>query len=270
MDASTLGDFELASAVEAVGPGRFRAALPEGWRQGRGAFGGLVLGTMARALIASDAEPERPLRALSGEILAPVTTSPLELRLTQLRRGSAVSTWEAVLTQEGEVRARATGIFGKERAYREAWAPEPPRFERPWREVPVAPIVPPLAPEFGQYLEFRPTGLLPFSGAREATAEGWVRFHRPLRHLGPPELTALLDAHWPAALAREAGPRPAATIAFTAQYYQPQQELALAAPVYHRARAAAAQHGYVLELRELWSEQGELLGTNQQTFVIIK
>ena len=42
------------------------------------------------------------------------------------------------------------------------------------------------------------------------------------------------------------------------------------AAVFHRAEAVAAQDGYSVELRELWSEDGELLTLNQQTIATIK
>ena len=37
-------DLAQASAVEALGAGRFHGVVPDGWQQGRGAFGGLALG----------------------------------------------------------------------------------------------------------------------------------------------------------------------------------------------------------------------------------
>lgn len=37
-------DFERASAVRPISPAAFQAEVPDGWQQGRGAFGGLVFG----------------------------------------------------------------------------------------------------------------------------------------------------------------------------------------------------------------------------------
>ena len=36
-------DFNQATTAGSVGPGKFRATIPEGWQQGRGAFGGLTV-----------------------------------------------------------------------------------------------------------------------------------------------------------------------------------------------------------------------------------
>ncbi len=46
----TSAEFGVASAVEPIRDGHFRATIPDGWQQGRGAFGGLVLGTLLRAI----------------------------------------------------------------------------------------------------------------------------------------------------------------------------------------------------------------------------
>ena len=41
----------------------------------------------------------------------------------------------------------------------------------------------------------------PFTGAKEAVAQGWVRARHPLPALGAAEVVALADVWWPSALA---------------------------------------------------------------------
>ena len=65
-------DLAQASAVEALGAGRFHGVVPDGWQQGRGAFGGLVLAALARAVEMSEPEKDRTLRSFNGEIAGPV------------------------------------------------------------------------------------------------------------------------------------------------------------------------------------------------------
>jgi hypothetical protein len=60
--------FEIASAVEAVEPARFRAVVPDGWQQGRGAYGGLVLATLLRAIDEAEPDPRRAVRTLLGDL----------------------------------------------------------------------------------------------------------------------------------------------------------------------------------------------------------
>src|SRR5262249_59435411 len=87
---------------------RFSFDVANGWQQGRGAFGGLVLGAMARALEQQLARPEWPLRALNAEIFAPVVAAPAAIDVEALRIGSGVATLSARLTPDGGIRAPAT------------------------------------------------------------------------------------------------------------------------------------------------------------------
>ncbi len=246
---------------------RFDYAVPEGFRQGRGAFGGLVVAALARAAEQVEAAPERPLRSVQSALLAPVAAGPSRIELSPLRIGSGVSTYLALLRQEGEVRAQATLVYGRRRVEDPGWAPQPPDMGRP-AEVGVLSVGPPFGPEFGQHFEFRPTGPLPFSQG-PAESAGWVEARPALERLTAPDVLALLDTWWPAALVRESRPRPMATLAYTAQLLMDPGAVSQG-PLYFRARADVQVEGFSVELRELWTPQGQLVGLNQQTFVTIR
>lgn len=117
--------------------------------------------------------------------------------------------------------------------------------------------------------EFRPTGRYPFTGGDRSEAAGWVRLVKSVA-LGAPEIVGLMDAFWPATFARELSPRPMATVAFTLELLADPTTLDPTAPLFYRASAPSMRQGFVVELRELWTPQGELVALNQQTFVIIK
>ena len=68
----------------------------------------------------------------------------------------------------------------------------------------------------------------------------------------------------------ESAPRPGGTVSFTAEVFPPQRPLDKARPFYHSARAHSAGDGFILEHRDLWSEDGQLLVHNPQTFALIK
>ncbi len=267
----TTDDLTLATTPSRHSPTRFQLDVPDGWHQGRGAFGGLVLGALTRAITACEGDAARTLRSLSGEIVGPVLVGPANIEVVTLRSGSGVSTYSATLTQKGETLARATGVLGRTRVRdRDAFPKAPDDVARGWRDVPIAPVGPPAAPEFIRNMEIRSDGPFPFSGSPEAAAKGWVRPKKALTALGPAEIVALADAWWPAGLAREAAPRPVATIAFTLQLLAPRTPVDPASPLYHRAHTVAALDGYVVEHRELYTELGELIALNQQTLVWIK
>ena len=195
---------------------------------------------------------------------------PATLTVKSLRRGNAVSTWEAWLTQGTEVLARASAILGRaRRTDRDGTELTPPPTAPPWTTLDPLPIGPPMGPHFARMYEFRSTGPYPFSAGDRSEAAGWVRLRRPVP-LGAPEILGLLDSFWPASFARESAPRPMATIAFTAELLADPALLSATEPLFYRAAAVAAHQGYLVELRELWTAQGELIALNQQTFVIIK
>jgi len=248
---------------------RFSGAVREGWRQGRGAFGGLILGLLTRAL-ETCAGPDRPLRSLTGALCGPTLAGPVEILVELLRAGSGMTTAAARLVQGGEVQAHAVGVLGRARDGAFDGARIAPPRPPPWRDVEPLPAAPANAAEFAQFFELRNTGPRAFGGGSEAVAEGWVR-PRGQRAIGTPWLVACADAWWPALFALERAPRPMATVAFT---FEPMADRAagadLDAPLFHRARMIAARDGHVVEERELWSEDGRLLALNHQTFVVIR
>lgn len=263
-----------------VGADRFTVEIPAGWRQGRGAFGGLVLGMLTRAMEASmgkpepgpgeeAAAPERALRSLTGTLCGPALVGPAEIAVEILRAGTGVTTAAARLVQKGEVLAHTVGVLGRARDRAlDRTAIDAPNAP-PWRDVEPLPELPGAA-EFARFFEFRNTGPLPFSGAREALASGWIRRVGPRASLDAAWLIACADAWWPALFAVVKAPRPMATIAFTFEPLASRESLGETdAPLFHRARLLSARDGYAVELRELWSEDGRLLATNHQTFVLI-
>ncbi len=252
------------------GPGHYTAQIPDRWQQGRGAFGGLVLGLLARTAERELSEPAWPLRTLNGEIFAPVLPEPAALKVETLREGSGTAVLEVRLEQGGELRARATGIFGKARVTdRELLGLAAPALGR-FEDAEAVPYQEGLFPKFSQHLEFRPLPPLPFSGAEQPGAQGWVRFREAPPTLEMAELIALADSYWPATLAIEPEQRPMGTVSFTFEPLVDLAELDPKGPFAYRCTVPAAHDGYVVELRELWDARGQLLALNQQTFVIIK
>lgn len=250
--------------------GSFDFEIPPGWAQGRGAFGGLVLGGMLRAIERSETDAERHLRSISGELAGPVLVGAAAVTTHAVRRGNGVSTWTATLGQGEGSLAVATVVLAKRRDIADrSWAPQMQPAPA-WRDCTPMPAQLPFVPEFAQHLEYRPFGAMPFSGATEPVSAGWIRPRAASRGIGAAELVALADAWWPAAFSIENAPRPIATVAFTMQCLLGGRVLPADVPLLHRARVVAASEGYFVEMRELWTEGGELVALNQQTFVWIR
>ncbi|MCY1008300.1 thioesterase family protein [Nannocystis pusilla] len=263
-----MSDLDAILALTPTGPGQFRAEVPDGWQQGRGAFGGLVIALLVRAAAAAAADPTRPLRSLGAELCGPTQPGPADLFVDALRTGTGVTTLAVRLVQAGEVQAHAVAVHARTRDAGLQWTElRPPEFTAP-SELPLG--TPEEAPVFAQHCEFRPVHAPLFTGGDEARAEGWFRFKRPPSVRDAAYLAMLCDGWWPAVFSRLTSPRPTATLTYTLQPLADVAQLDPAQPVYHRARAVAMRAGYSVEFRELWSPAGELLALNQQTFAVIR
>jgi hypothetical protein len=261
--------FERGSHVRPLGDGRFASEVPDGWQQGRGAFGGLVLGTLARAVELTVADPARRIRTVAGDLCGPVLPGPAEITVRILRRGANQTNVAAELRQEGEVLATATMVLSTPRTVDvPTRSPEPPSAP-PAQGLDPLPIGPPLGPVFASHYEYRAWDSSPFSGGGDASVAGWIREREPPERLDAAAMIARLDAWWPALFAVSGAPRPMATIQFTAELLVDPATIDPAAPLHHRASVLAMREGFCVEARELWSAD-QLVAMNQQTFAVLR
>jgi hypothetical protein len=262
-------DFANATTIERIDIGRFQARIPDGWQQGRGAFGGLVLGTLARAVLAEEPQLNRALRTLAGDLCGPVLPGEVEITTRVLRRGSNQTNMSAELRQGGEVVALASAVLSAPRSLPSLPPPDaPPPSD--WRALPIVELPLPRFPAFARHYEYRSLGP-PFGPTAEAGAGGFVRECEEvaLARVDAPALIARLDAWWPALFLVEGGPRPIATVSFVAELLADPASLPPTEPLRYRARVAGQHDGFFVELRELWHGE-RLVALNQQTFAVIK
>ena len=262
---------------------------PDGWQQGRGAWGGLVIAALlnaatdavaaTNAVAATDAvntvaEPTRPLRQVMCSIMAPVMVGTQTITTEILRAGSALTVAKSVLCDAaGATCAIAIATFGSDRAddvappYKD-WgsvrAPELPAFE----EVAELPAAPGLAPVFFQHCSFRPVTGWPTSGS--LTTSGWLAPRVAPTEWTGPLLLGFVDAWWPCAFSIMPMVRPAATISFSAQILVDPQTVGAGDAFAYESFPSAAHSGYASEVRRLWTRDGRLAVDNMQTIAIIK
>jgi hypothetical protein len=252
------------------GDGSFSLEIPDSWQQGRGAFGGLVLGGLVRCVELSEEDPSRTLRSLTAVIAAPVLIGTARVNVTHLRRGNAVSMIRASIAADGEILAELTGVLGRDRPATPEWQ-RVPRLALPdWQDLEIAPIAAPIAPVFTQHFEYRLVGDLPFMGGGEPVSAGWIRPRDPGASRGAAYLTACMDAWWPSSAVTFDGPRPVATMNFMLDFVGTTEGLPPDAPYAYVGATPVAVAGYTGETRELWGEDGRLLALNRQTIAIIK
>ncbi|WP_170229635.1 acyl-CoA thioesterase [Polyangium fumosum] len=261
-------DFVALTTPLPVAPGRFSLDVPDGWQQGRGAFGGFSLAVLVRALESTEDVAERPLRSLTAELCGPLLPGPAEVSVEVLRRGSGQTTVAARVVQEGAVISHAVGILARARADTTTHLEIPPPRLTPWKDV--APMPSQEWPTFAKFFEYRVTGPFPFSGHSSPVTETWVRLRPPCPKLDAAYLTALADATWPASFSVWTEPRPVGTVSFTLQLFPPFDGVAEGAPLLHRGQVLVAADGYSVEQRQLWTEDGRLLALNHQTIATIR
>ncbi|HEY5938872.1 MAG TPA: thioesterase family protein [Kofleriaceae bacterium] len=244
--------------------------VPEGWRQGRGTFGGLPISAALRAIEHRVADPTRKVRSVTAELPGPTMAGPAELVVEILRTGSAVTTARAALRQEGEVRAHVVAVLAAARpgagplSWRDLHPPEAP----PWRSIEAIDLPSDVAPEFAAHFEYRLVDGMPRSGDAARTV-GWIRARDPGPERDAGFIAAMIDAWWPAALVKIPTLRPIATIAYTLEILDGVSGLDPLAPLLYRGSVPVCADGYFVETRELWGEDGRLVAINHQTSAII-
>lgn len=269
-------DFYSLMMSESSSPGERTWQVPDQWQQGRGAFGGLVVGALVRALederVDLEGSAEQSLRSLTATLCGPVMPGPAQLKIEALRVGSGTSTFAISIIQEDELRAHAVALFGRARmASGGTWQDEPVPPLSDWRALDVIPIGPPLGPVFARHFEYRPVGLLPFGGPTQPRqAQGWIRARHPGATRDAAYLAGLIDCWWPATYTSMSQPRPMATVTYTLEIIDQWGEVALDESLFYSAHAPVSTDGYTVEFRQLWSPDGRLLALNQQTIAIIK
>jgi acyl-CoA thioesterase len=252
----------------------FRLDVEPGWRQGRGAYGGLTIAAMIRAIEQRVGDPARKLRSVTAELFAPVAAERADIAVEILRAGNSLTVARAALAQGTEPRAHAVAILATSRpgAGPVAWLDLAPPQVAPWAQVPPAPIGQPATagawPEFAQHFEYRVLEGLPMSGGAARTT-GWIRPRDAGRARDAGYIAAVMDAWWPAALVRFTALRPLATIAYTLDIVGGVDGLSPDSPLLYRGTVPVCGDGYFLETRELWGEDGRLVAINQQTFAVI-
>ena len=244
----------------------------DGWQQGRGAWGGLVVAAALRH--AGEHVGERTLRSVSCHLMAPVVVGSMRIDSYVLRAGTGMTTVRTVISDDkGAPCVDTVSIWGFDRAddidppY-ESWGVAHMPDVPDWRDTDIAPVAPPLGPAFAQHLQFRVIEGFPMSGTSRVL--GWIGLREPIAQWDAAHLVGLVDAWWPGAISRAAAMRPMATVAFSAQLLVDPSTVAADEPLLHEAWISRAEGGFTAETRRLWTPDGRLAVENFQSIAIIR
>lgn len=248
-----------------------RWVVADGWQQGRGAWGGLVVAAVVRAAQAAEASagsPGRCVRSVTAQIVAPVVTGEAKVSVQQVRRGSSTSTWTVDVDCAGSTAVSAAVVFGDDRTGepipgKPRTAPQAPS----WNNVAEVDLPPSVAPAFLQHLRIWPVSGMPYSGEDEDIVM-WLSYRTGL--FDAASLLAIVDGPWPTPLVRVREPRPMATLSFLATLLVDPQSIDPDAPLLFRAQLLGEMAGYATERRELWTADGRLAVENLQLIAVIR
>ncbi|NVB78612.1 MAG: thioesterase family protein [Kofleriaceae bacterium] len=257
--------------AEVTTPSGDTLVVHEGWRQGRGAFGGLTIAAAIRAIEQRVADPRRVVRSVTAELPAPTLPGEAAVEVDILRSGSSLTVARAALRQRDEVTTHVVAVLAASRPVDEAgWQELSPPSAPAWESLAPIEMQSGAFPEFALNFEYRLVSGIPFGGRGEPVTVGYIRAREPGEPRDAAFIAAMMDAWWPATLVRQKGPRPLATIAYTLEIVDGVAGLDRDAPLLYRGTVPVNRDGYFLETRELWGGDGRLVARNHQTFAIIR
>ncbi|WP_288132609.1 thioesterase family protein [Microbulbifer sp.] len=241
--------------------------VPEGWMQGRAAFGGLAAALVYEAIAARS--QDAPLRSLTTSFVAPAKQGKLERRSEVLRRGSSVTQIEGRAVQEGQVVTAALASFGSGRdsAIRVS-LPSAPTFTAP-DACQALPDIDGLTPEFARHFDYRiAEGALPFSGISETRLGGWMRFRNCDEPVTVSHLLALIDAWPPAVLQMLSELAPASSLTWTLEACHPLSQRSAGDWWQYQAEIEQAGDGYAVIQAKIWDADGKPVALSRQTVTV--
>jgi acyl-CoA thioesterase len=269
-DPASPHPFDLDTAVEPLGGGRFGATMSERWWVGRGPNGGYVAAVILRAVMAT-VGPERAPRSLTVQFPRAPAAGPVEIAVRVEREGGRATFLSARLEQGGEIQATALAVLSEdwgEAGFADATMPdagEPGELHSP--EPGAVEGMPAM---FQNYSARAAIGATAFSGG-PARNGGWIRAREP-RLLDAPLAAAILDAWFPASFVRIGRPVPAPTIDYTVHFRSPLPPPGAAPddPYLAVFSSSLARHGFVEEDGELWRADGTLLAHSRQLALLLE
>ena len=266
MDEAQIGFHTLAQNLEPRGDG-YLGHIPEPWRQGRTAYGGLTAGLSLAA--ARRAFPDLPpFRSASVNFIGPVTADPV-FTSRVLRQGRNVTSVETMAHVGEDVVASCIFIFGILRpSHIDVEFPAPKALAPENCEAFIPEKVQKFLPGFFSRFDTRLiAGGRPMSGASEGYIRTWSRHIDIASRTAPAGLLTIGDVLPPAAMPimQKRGPVSSVNWLFTVLTDTPQTEDGW---WQIEARLTAAHGGYSTQVMRIWNMAGDLVAEGQQCIAI--
>lgn len=263
MPDADAGEFARATAVHAVGHGRYRGEIHLGWDIGGNANGGYLLAMAARA--ASEAAGGRVPLTVTAHYLAPGSPGAVTFDTTVYRRGSRLSTVGVTMANDDRPLLRLLGTFSdvSEDGNRpERTEVHPPGIPDPDECIGVQPAQPFPPPIMGRVdLRLHPEDATFSSG--QPLVRGWLRLRddEPIDAFG---LLLTVDVFPPTAFNARLPVAWVPTVELTAHIRRRPE------PGWLRCQFVSRHisGGLLEEDGEIWDETGRLVAQSRQLALI--
>lgn len=239
--------------------------VPEEWKQGRTAYGGLSAGLLVE--VAHKRIIDLPqLRSLQVQFTGPVTGDP-DLSARLLRQGRNVTSVGAEASVEGKPVANALVIFGAGRESTLDIDDASPRVAAPEACELFMPPGTPFVPAFIPNFEIRfAGGQRPMAGDPEGRILAWVRHRDPADHDGESAFVCLGDVLPPAAFAAMRAPVPISSVNWQLNLLrEPETREGWFLVESHQT---AAREGYSSQRMRYWNTEGRLVAEGMQAVAV--
>jgi len=293
IETAEAGAFEHATAVTALGDGRFQAQVDPGWSTPIAANGGYLAAILVRALEAEGLTRDagaRQLRSLTCHYLRPVSGGPLDVTVESVRSGRRISTVRLTASQNGKdaiLALAALAVLDLPAAGQ--WEPEPPQVgPPPPRDAPlISPDdyrtrggegwlgrTPTMPPMFERVRVAPRIGGVPFSNRPLPPGEapetgGWISLPEA-RPIDAAFVALCADVWWPPAFQPLGRPAIAPTIDLTIHVRADIPPEGLPdQPVLGTYRSTAAHGGLMEEDAALFLPDGTLLAHARQLAIFM-
>ncbi|MEM7729014.1 MAG: thioesterase family protein [Pseudomonadota bacterium] len=250
----------LAAQVDCGAPN-----IPDSWKQGRTAYGGLsaaLLLAKTRSLM-SDLPP---LRSALVNFTGPVTNAP-EVSVELLRQGRNVTTVHARADIDGRTACTATFSLGAARDSHVRVNLSAPDAPEPDMCEPFAPENSPLVPAFLRNFEVKLIeGTRPMQGGDRAYLRCWARHRDPASWKGETALLCLADILPPSAFTIMTKLGPISSMTWICNVMR--EPVTQDGWYMVEADMSAAGEGYSSQVMRMWNKAGDLIVDGMQSIAI--
>lgn len=243
--------------------------IPKDWTQGRTAFGGLSAGILYSRLKREICD-DRPLRSITFNFVGPLNAGEaFTFDYSILREGKNATQITGNLRQNGNVALTAIACFSQNRTSKVEVEPNFTNTLEFPKKPNFIPQIPKITPNFLRHVELAvQDGKLPFTGSKNSSMAGWMRFKEKPCRFGDDHIITLIDAWPPTVLQMIRGPAPASTMSWNVEFIHPVSDISPGEWLAYEAKTVRAHGGYANTEAKIWSESGELVALSRQLVAV--